>query len=324
MNTPELLTNYETCDRKGFYSRSWEPQKLIVARMMQEAIRQALLAPEGDYGEIAGSAMLQLAADRGLDEKEHTHKIYDCVVHHAHIADLVTTLLRKPGDPPWRTPEPVQNWTPDCYLSADGSFLRRVVLVSHWSDERHASECRSWFTLGEQAHYGLPMQLAIIILGQQRDGIRISSPWACGFLHPTNHELRFRKRDKGVRQPGNVFGDTWQRIHREDHDEISREKWLESMLCDDVLYEVCFREDIPVPPLPHLHRARRMAEAKLERLYATKYVPEANLSSCDWPVPCPFRKICHTLPEKEPEEKYGFIRIERHTPRPTASLPILT
>src|ERR1700681_3689971 len=109
MNTPELLSNFETCDRKGYFSRSWEPQKLIVTRMMAEAIRLALTATEQqDWGSLAGSAMLQLAADRGLDEsRDQTHKVYDSVMHHAHIADLVTTLLRKPGDSPWLTPEPV-------------------------------------------------------------------------------------------------------------------------------------------------------------------------------------------------------------------------
>jgi hypothetical protein len=287
--------------------------------MMQEAIREALLAPEGDPGEIAGSAMLQLAQDRGLETE--THKVYDSVIHHANIADLVATLLRKPGEPPWRIPESMDNWIPGCYLSAGGDFLRRVVLVTHWNDERHISECRSWFTLGEQAHYELPMQLAVIILGQQRDGQRIASPWATGFLHPLNHELRFRKRDKGVRQPGNIFGETWQRIHREDHDEISRETWLESMLKDDVLYEVCFREDIPLPNPAHLVRVRDMASTKLERLYGQRGVPEANLSSCDWPIPCPFRKCCHTLPEAQPEEKYGFIQIERRIPLPKVGIP---
>ena len=307
MTTPELLSNYETCDRKGYWSRSYAPRKLSITRMMQEAIREALMAPEGDWGEIAGSAMLQLAQDRGLETE--THKVYDSVIHHACIADLIATLLRKPGEPPWLIPEPMENWMPDCYLSANGDFLRRVVLVSHWNDERHDAECRSWFTLGEQAHYGLPMQLAVFVIGQQRDGRRTSSPWASGFLHPQNHELRFRKRNKGQRQDGNVFGDGWVKVFREDHDEIRREKWLESMLRDDVLYEVCFREDIPVLPLLHLQRARQMAAVKLDRLYGLKDVPEANLSVCDWPVPCPFRKLCHTLPEKGPEEKYGFVRV---------------
>jgi hypothetical protein len=89
------------------------------------------------------------------------------------------------------------------------------------------------------------------------------------------------------------------------------------MLRDDVLYEVCFREDIPVPPLAHLQRARQMAAVKLDRLYGLKDVPEANFSSCDFPIPCPFRKVCHVLPEQRPAEKYGFIRIEQ-TPHITA------
>jgi hypothetical protein len=321
MNTPELLSNFETCDRKGYFSRSWEPQKLNSTRMMAEAIRIALgAAGEQDWGTLAGSAMLQLAQDRGLETDTH-NGIYDAVVHHACIADLVVTCIRKPGDPPWLTPEPVENWTSGCYVSASGDTLRRVVLVTHWSDERHASECRSWYTLGEQAMYELPMQMIVIVIGQQRDGKRSSSPWASGFLHPANSDLRFRKRRMGSKLPFNVFSDRWTKIYREDHDEISRKKWLDAMLRDGVMQDVCFREDIPIPPTPHLLRVQRMAQEKLSRIYAMRRTPEANLSGCDWPVPCPFRKCCYTLPEVEPEEKYGFIRITHHTPDPTASRP---
>ncbi len=319
MTTPELLQNYETCDRKGYYSRSWAPRKLDPTRMMQEAIRQALAAPDGDYGEIAGSAMMQLASDRGLDTT--THKVYQSVVHHACIADLIVTAIRKPNDPPWLTPDNMENWIPSAYISPAGDTLRRLLLVSHWSDERHASECRGWGTLGEQSVYGLPMQMIVVVIGQQRDGIRGSSPWASGFLHPANKMLRFRKRRNGSKTPGNVFNDSWSKVFREDHDEISRKTWLEAMLVDDVLNEVLFIEDIPVPPSPHLLRARQMAEAKLEKLYATRQTPAANLTGCDWPVVCPFRNLCHTLPEREPEEKYGFIQIERHTPVPKAYNP---
>jgi len=308
MNTPELLTNYETCDRRGYWSRSWAPQKLDATRMVSEAVRQALMAPTGDWGELAGSAVMQLAQDRGLDTT--STRIYDSAVHHACLADLITTCIRKPGDPPWLTPEPVDGWTPSCYLSPSGDFLRRVVIVSHWSDERHASECRSWYTLGEQAVYKLPVQMIVIVIGQQRDGKRPGSPWTSGFLHPSSRNLRFKKRNKGVKQPGNVFKDTWIKVYREDHGEISRKKWLDQMLIDDVMQDVCFKEDIPVPPHPHLQRARRTAAQKLERLYALNYIPDVNYSGCDWPVPCPFRNLCHTLPEKAPEEKYGFVRLQ--------------
>ena len=294
ISTAQLLTDYEQCPRRGYLALSWEQNKLNSTRMVTEALRQALTATEGQqWGELAGSAMLQLAQDRGLETT--THKIYDSVAHHACLADLLATVLRKPNDQPWISPEPVQSWTGGCYLSPDGSTLRRLVIVSNWTEERHYSECRSWFTLGEQAAYNLPMQLIWLVIGQQRDGLR-SSPWTTGYLHPLNRELRFRKRSKGSRA----------------HAEISRETWLEAMLRDDVLNEVCFREDVPLPLDVHLQRVRDMAKRKLERLHALTEKPEANLSGCEWPVPCSFRKCCHVLPEVDPAEKYGFIPISSH------------
>lgn len=308
MNTPELLSAWETCPRKGYYSRSVEPQRMKSSQMTLLAIQEALCGSGGDPGEMAGSAVMQYAEDRGLDTR--SHKIYDSILHHAALADLLVTCIRKSGESPWLPAPGVQNWTSGAFISPDGLSLRRVVLVSHWSDERRDSECRSWYTLGEQAHYNLPMQMVVCVIGQERDGRR-STPFTTGFLHPKNHQLRFRKRSKGTRQDGNVFNDSWERIHREEHAEISRETWLNSMLTDDVLHEAVFRVDNPTPDQSRLQRVRQMAEAKLERLYALKEKPEGNLSSCDWPMPCPYLRCCHVLPEKEPSDKNGFIYLKR-------------
>ncbi len=307
MSTAALLTDFENCDRKGWFSRSWQAQKLRSSQMTLEAVKVALRSTEqqdGAFGEIAGTAVLQLAQDRGMET--NTLRVYDSATHHACLADLIVSAVRKPSDPPWLIPPPVQNWTPECLMAPDGNSLRRLVLVSNWSDARHYSECRAWRTLGEVAHYELPMSLIVCVIGQERDGLR-SGPWTQGFLHPSgNHQLRFRKKSRSTSE---VFNDKWEKIHREDHAEISRETWLEAMLKDDVLHEVCFRVDIPVPPIPHLQRIRDMASRKLERLYTLKEKPEPNLSSCDWPVPCQFRRLCHVLPEREPSENLGFLSV---------------
>lgn len=305
-STPSLLSDFETCPRKGHWASRWTACKLKSSQMVSESILTALLATEGTWGEIAGSEVMQLAQDRGMDTE--TPRLFDSAVHHAALSDLIVSSVRKPNDPPWLIPPPVQSWIPDCFMSPDGRTLRRIVLVSNWSDARHYSECRSWRTLGEVAHYELPMSLIVAVIGSERDGIR-SGPWTTGFLHPQNHQLRFRKRSKGTKQDGNVFNDSWQRVHREDHAEISRETWLESMLRDDVLREVLFRVDIPVPSQAHLLRIRQMAAAKLDRLSALKEVPDGNLSTCDFPVPCVFRGCCHVIPERCPSESEGFIRL---------------
>lgn len=304
MSTAALLTAYELCHRKGAYSREFEPNRLSAKEMTYRAICLALEAQEpqdGAFGEIAGSAVLQLAQDRGI-ESALPH-IYGQVIHHAALADILVSTLRKAADPPWAVPPNVQSWTPGCFLAPDGNSLRRIVLVSHWTDARHYSECRSWFSLGEVCHYKMPMQLAVLIIGQERNGKR-SSPFTTGFCHPMNKQLRFRKKSKAAME---VFNDKWAKILREDHAEISRETWLAAMLQDDVLPEVAFKVDIPVPEEVQRQRIVDMAARKLEQLYAITEKPQPNLSTCDFPVPCQFRGLCHTLPEREPSEKNGFI-----------------
>jgi hypothetical protein len=306
-SSPQLLTDIETCPRKGFYSRAWASQRIPAREMVIQALRTALTATEpldGAFGEVAGAECLQLAEDRGL--KTEQQNVYAEVMHNAALSDILVSSIRKPADEPWINPPNVQGWTSDCLMSPDGKFLRRLCLVSHWNDQRHYSECRSWYSIGEIAHYKLPMQMIVLVIGQERSGKR-STPWTQGFLHPQNRILRFRKKSRSTSE---IFNDKWEKVYREDHAEISRETWLNAMLKDDVLPEVCFKVDIPVPDETHLQRVRDMAARKMERLQGMTEKPEANLSSCDWPTPCVFRNLCHTLPEREPSGRNGFVRIE--------------
>ncbi len=306
MSSPALLTDFETCPRKGYFGLSWASQKLSAKEMVTLGLRAALTATEpidGAFGEVAGAEVLQLAEDRGLATEEYD--IYSQVMHNAALSDILVSSLRKPTDEPWLIPPTVQGWISDCLMSPDGDYLRRLVLVQHWTDARHYSECRNWFTQGEIAHYRLPMQLIVLVIGQERKARRLS-PWTQGFLHPANRQLRFRKKSRSTTE---VFNDAWEKIYREDHAEISRETWLNAMLKDDVLPEVCFKVDVPVPETPQLQRIRVMAARKMERLQKMFEKPEANLSSCDWPTPCVFRKLCHRIPEWEPSERNGFIQI---------------
>jgi len=272
--------------------------------MVSQSLRVALTASgEPPWGEIAGSEVMQLAEDRGLDCD--ADRVYEGVVNHAALSDVLVSAIRKPIDPPWLLPESLQNWSSACYLAPEGDALRRIVLVSNWNDERHYSECRSWFTMGEIAHYKLPMQMVVLVIGQQRFGKRYG-PWTQGFLHPANRTLRFRKKSRSTSE---VFNDKWSKVWREDHAEISRETWLESMLRDDVLPEVCFKVDVPVPGEVHIQRILDTAARQLDTLHEMKEKPAVQFSTCDWPVPCMFKKCCHVLPEREPSLKNGFVRI---------------
>lgn len=306
--TAELLTYHETCPRKAFWS-DWSAKRLSPTEMVRLALDVALRSPERKDeapGELAGSEIMALAEDRGLELPDGV-PIYPSVIHHACLADLLVSAIRKPGEKPWLVPENVQIWTPSCYLSPDGRYLRRIVLASHWSDERHYSECRSWYAMGEIAHYQLPMQMVVLVIGNMVHGLRRGSPWTSGFLHPSgNGQLRFRKKTRATSE---VFKETWIKILREDHAEISRESWLEAMLRDDVLQEVCFKVDIPVPSKEHVKHILEIAKKAVDRIQQIREVPDPQLSSCDWPVPCIFRRCCHACPEKSPSEANGFVML---------------
>ena len=304
-----LISSFETCPRKAYWSH-WSLPKLAAKDMLSKGIRAGLMAPVASgepgssFGEVSGSEVLQQASDRGLDT--NVKDVYSAVMHLAALSDILVSAVRKVDEKPWLIPEPVQNWTSEAMLSPDGLNLRRIVMVSHWNDDRHYAECKSWATLGEIVHYNLPMQLAILVIGQHRNG-RYHGPWTQGFLHPQNHQLRFRKRSAGYKQAGNVFNDKWEKVAREDRSEISNEKWLQAMLTDDILRDVCFSVEVLVPPPQQCERIKHLASVKMERLRAMKEVPEAQLTGCHWPIECPFIKLCHSIPERKPSQKQGFV-----------------
>jgi hypothetical protein len=293
--TPELLTAFEECPRKAFWRRGWERAKLDGNTMLQTAIRAGMLTARADFGEAAGEECYGLGSEPGLETGHYD--VHSEVMHLACIADLVATAIRKPSDLPWKIPEPLASWQPSCFLSPDGTHLRRVALVSAWNDDRHYSECRSWQSLGNVCAYGLPMQMAVIVLGQYREGKR-HGPWAKGLRHPANKKLRFRKKHAIAEG----FKSTWQQIWREDYDEITTHDWLQAMLEDGVLQDVCFTVNLAVPEKTARQRILDMAARKLERLAAMTELPDPQLTGCDWPVPCLFRGPCHAgrEPQKGP------------------------
>ena len=290
--TPTRLNTDDFCRRAEFLSRSWERNILNSTAALYRAIEIGLESDVEDPGQAAGDALMGFAVDRGLDTPQ-----FDLLGHAEHlaaIADFVTYLLRT-GEP-WQRPADKNEWVSSAYLN--GSRLRRVVLVDRWSDERALAEEHDWRTIGECATYDLPMDLFVIILGQQRDGRR-HGPISKGFLHSVNDDLRFRKRD------GEDFGPTWVRTFREESN-IGREEWLEAMTHDGVLTESLIVHPVELPP--YASEIRAVLEAKTSRIQDTHELPEAQLSMCDNALrPCQFRNCCpyFTLPS----EDKGFLKL---------------
>lgn len=301
-DTASIITADEECPRKGHWNLSWEKNKLPAAKILDMGIRAGVTYDGDDFGEEAGSVVYEFGATRGVDSDLYDQ--HSEIVHIAAMADIISTAARKKGDKPWKTPDPVEGWEPSCFISPDGRYLRRVVAASTWSDERQNSICRSWATLGAIAFYDLPMQIAVAITGNRRDG-RYHSFWSHALQHPQNKKLRFRKKTD-IAKP---FKESWLECWRPDHDEITTLDWINAMAGDDVLRDVFFKLDVPRMDEISRKRVMDVAKRKMDRIRNTKTLPDENYASCSWPTRCQFLSVCNR--GEQPNGRYGFIPLEK-------------
>lgn len=301
--THELLETFERCRRAGIYARDFERYKITPHQMLMSGIREGLTIDRQDFWQAAGEKCFELAVQPGLDSKQFD--LHAEVVHLCALSDVLSAALRKDG--PWKPVESIEvgdgfTWESDAFLDPSGDCLRRVVCVSSWSDDRSYSLCRSWGSLGTVCLHNLPMKIAVCLIGSHRDG-RYHCPWTKAVLHPVNKKLRFRKKaDKGT-----GFKDSWTPIFREDRDEIDTKTWLQSMYNDGVLQDSMFVVDLPVPAKESRKEIIELAARRLDQIESNVTLPDRQLSTCDFPVPCSFRSPCHH--GDIPSGKYGFVKI---------------
>lgn len=307
MDSARLISSYEHCNREGFWNRDREKQQPDDKEMLYKAIHVGVTTTRADHGEAAGEECFGMGATCGL-QTTTKHSVHDQVLHLSCLSDIISVAVRKASEPPWGIPPPIQlgkgpTWASGAYLAPSGTSLRRIALVSNWSDDLHFHECRAWHTLGEVCAFGLPMQLVVAVIGSNKSGKR-HSYWSHALRHPANRTLKFRKR-VNVETP---FKSTWREAWREDWDDLSTTQWLEAMLGDDVLRDVFFKIDVPVPEAKARKRIVDLASRRLEEIASLQAVPDQQLSTCDWPRPCIYRNPCHS--NQEPNGRFGFVKID--------------
>jgi len=309
MHTDELLTTIESCERAAWWSLDWEKNRIAPNQLLMEGIKTGLLSSRHDFGESSGEKVVEIASVRELTTDYPN--VYDQVIHTASLADVLSHALRKAVDEPWSLPEPTtipggHEWASSVFLSPSGNSLRRVVLVSNWSKDKHYSFCRDWTTIGNVCAYSLPMQLAVCVLGQVRDGKRYGY-FSRGYRHPVNRGLRFRKRtDKDSK-----FKSSGESIFREDFDDIPTADWLSAMHSDGVLADSAFSVTVEVPSKEMRTHVLDLAARKLDRLMNLKTVPDEQFTGCSWPTRCQYITPCHS--GDAPSGKYGFVKITSKT-----------
>lgn len=303
VGTAELLTAFEECPRKAYWLQSWERYKMTPAQILQKGVSAGVTeSNRTDWGQLAGEVVYGCGVEPGIISEEHD--LHSEIVHIACVADIVSCAIRRPKDAPWKDAEVLDTWEPsNLFTSPDGRYLRRVIFTTNWSDDKHYSICRSWHSIGAVCHYGLGMQLLIVVLGQHRSG-RYHSFWSKGLRHPVSKQLRFRKKtDKAT-----PFKESWRECWREDYDELSTTDWLSAMYSDGVLQDCCFTIDLPVPSDLARQRVLDLAKMKLDKIDRMKSIPDENLSSCSWPTKCTYIRPCHN--GEQPSGRYGFVPVE--------------
>jgi hypothetical protein len=265
------------------------------------------LSSRTDFGESGGEKVVEIASVRELTTDYPN--VYDQIIHTASLADVLSHALRKAVDEPWGIPESTtipggHEWASSVYLAPSGTSLRRVVLVSSWSKDKHYSFCRDWATVGNICAYSMPMQLAICVLGPVREG-KHHGYFSRGYRHPVNKGLRFRKKTDS----GSKFKESWQQIFREDFDEIPTADWLSAMYKDGVLEDSCFSVTVDAPNERTRTHVLDLADRKLDRIMSMKTVPDEQFTGCSWPTRCPYITPCHS--GYDPSAKYGFVRVDQ-------------
>ena len=124
IDTAAVITTQEECERKSHWSLRWEKNKLLPSRMLDLGIRAGLTYDGDDFGEEAGSVVYELGATRGVDSEQYD--VHSEVVHIASLSDIISVAARKAGDKPWKSPDPLEDWNPSCFISPDGLYLRRM------------------------------------------------------------------------------------------------------------------------------------------------------------------------------------------------------
>ena len=296
MNTALILNELDRCERRPYLAQRWQPPAVRPIEALYQAIEAGLISSGDAPWETAEQSIYDLATTRGLDSNQTD--LLGEAEHLAALASFITYLLRPDG--PWKRPDPFHLpdgtfWHPCAFLSPTETHLRRIVLCSRWDAYRQVEEEHDWRTL-EGSIYGVPMDLMVVVIGQERDGIR-HGPLSKGWTHPVSKQLRFRKRD------GGGFDGNWEQIWREKSN-FSRETWLDALADDGVLPDVVQIHTVE----PSSRDWCNLALNKLARIRGAKEPPEESPSICfDKIHPCPFRAACPR--GEEPSESLGFVRL---------------
>jgi len=270
--TTDDFFRHDACERLETWSRQYELPRIPLAEALRSGLRAGLLS--GDP-QKAYSQFLAHSASPGLDIEGRS--VYDVAVHHAALVEVISAYLLG-NDGAWLEADSVEfgknTFQPLSFQMADGR-LRRVVLCSTWNALREQEERYSWNTVADMAATGRPMLVNVIVIGQSREGFRIS-PWTTGYEHPENRTLRIKRKE-------GKFAPSWRKVRRE----IMGTKpldWLTLMQRDEAFEDVVYSFTADLKDRDEVLDEMKRMKMGGERM---------TRSSCFRYVPCPMACLCH-------------------------------
>jgi hypothetical protein len=285
----QLLDTYDRCPRRFAYERTHEPRTISLLGLLYAGVE----------GHLLGNADAITELTQRLDVNAGDLSPISAVRHVQCMAEVIGLALRaKLGAASRPEPTPLCGHEWHTGLFEARSELHRIILTSHIDDDSLRSFAHSWQTIGELAALERSITLTVVIIGAQRGGRR-HSPWAKGYEHPIQRNLRFapRNKDKG-------FTDNWKTVWREQSD-YKAETWLDKLKLDNMLPEMIMSRKIQ-----YRGSDARMLQARREVLLLADQMQDSHpdspmrRSSCDeiGRGPCPFQPVCYSSVSVSPKD----------------------
>jgi hypothetical protein len=284
-----MFDTFDRCQRRFAHERTHEPRTVTPTGLMYAGVEGSMTS--ADPCEGAKDAITQKTA--WMDVNAGDLSPISAVRHVEAMAEVIGLALReKLGRATRPQPQSLGEHEWHSSLFVCSGKLHRIILVSYIDDDTLRSFAHSWGTIGELVAMQHPLTLTLVVIGAQRGGRR-HSPWAKGFLHPIQKQLRIGRRKEGQ---ADGFTTGWKEVWREQSG-IKAETWLERMKSDEQLGDLIVSRRMQ-------YRAEdgRMVQARKDMLTLAGQMesasPDAPMrrSSCDeiGRGACPFQPVCYS------------------------------
>lgn len=342
--TARQLIAFQQCRRRYMLEQNWRVRRYRPKTLFDSCLREAAVKfSTGSNPEAVISAararFMSMAANPGLDLPAGRDSYQETLDWTAMLGTVLTAISRlallilRPL-PPVRIAMGVE-WQPTAFAD-DAGTLHRWISVDAWDRDAIARECHSWYALGDMIACDVPMQLHVVVIGQVREGRRIS-PWCRGYLHPVlAGELRFQKANPRGGY-ASLTGDKWKPAWLSDMPRMTASAWCDKMDADGVTPSLLLHPSIAQPTdgarrqlLAEVEEEAWRIEAETERALrkGTGTVDQPSFpaatpgarANCDGLVPCPWQAACWRPDFDVPVDELGLYDTRHVSPsRPSSS-----